>query len=538
MNTQTAGKPLSQEQKVAAARAAGLTWRDAVGFFAMVFGMFMAILDIQIVSSSLNEIRAGLSASPEEISWVQTSYLVAEVVMIPLSGILARLLSTRVLFTLSALAFAAASAACAMVTSLDAMIVARAIQGFVGGAMIPSVYAMSYMLYPPERRAQMSVLMGLIATLAPTIGPTLGGYVTDWLSWHWLFLINVVPGLCVAACVWLFADFDKPEPEVAKGFDLPGLLLMALFLASLDYVFEEGPRHDWLQDPTIRTLAVLGVISGCLFFWRMFSYRLPIVDLTAFGNRNFAMGTMMNAVAGVGLYGVVYILPLFLGRVRGLDSRQIGDIMFVTGVFQFVSAPFLGMLARRVDVRLMMAGGFALFALSMALLVPMTKDWGFWELFLPQAIRGVSLMAILIAANFLAFGTLAPQQLKNAAGLYNLLRNIGGALGLAMINTLLISRQTLHVSTLATDVGSTSPLAGPMLEGLSERLGDMLTGDPDLAALQLLNQMVQREALVLSFSDVLLLIAGIFAAAILLVPFISKPLPPPAVPAQAPADAH
>jgi DHA2 family multidrug resistance protein len=516
------------EDKVAAARARGLTWRDAIGFYAMVFGMFMAILDIQIVSSSLNEIRAGLSASPEEISWVQTSYLVAEVVMIPLSGFLARLLSTRVLFALSALSFALSSAACAVVTSLDAMIVARAVQGFVGGAMIPSVYAMSYMLYPDERRARMSVLMGLIATLAPTIGPTLGGYITDWLSWHWLFLVNVVPGVLIAVGVWLFGHFDHAEPELAKGIDIAGLVLMALFLGSLDYVAEEGPRNDWLDDPAIRGLALLALVTGALFFWRMFTYRQPIVDLRAFANRNFAMGATMNAVAGVGLYGVVYVLPLFLGRVRGLDSRQIGDIMFVTGAFQFVSAPFLGMLARKIDLRLMMAAGFATFAVSMLFITPLTKDWGFWELFVPQALRGVSLMAILITANFLAFGTLAPHQLKNAAGLYNLLRNMGGAAGLALINTILIERHDVHFTQLATDVGMRSPVASSMLDGLSLRLADLMPGNSDLAALKLVGQLVEREALVLSFSDCLYVIAAIFAAAVLLIPLIAKPGAPSA----------
>ena len=521
------------EDTVARARAEGLNWRDGLGFYAMVVGMFMAILDIQIVSSSLNEIRAGLSASPEEVSWVQTSYLVAEVVMIPLSGFLARLLSTRVLFTLSAVAFTLASALCAMVTDLNAMIVARAIQGFVGGAMIPSVYAMSYMLYPPERRGQMSVLMGLIATLAPTIGPTLGGYITDLFSWHWLFLVNVVPGLFVAVTVWTFARFDRPDPSLARGFDFQGLVLMALFLASLDYVAEEGPRHDWLENEAIRVLVVVALVTGVLFFWRMFTYRQPIVDLFAFRNRNFAMSSVMNAVAGIGLYGVVYLLPVFLGRVRGLDSRQIGDIMFVTGAFQFATAPFLGMLARRIDLRLMMAGGFAVFALSMAMIVPLTNEWGFWELFVPQALRGTSLMAILITANFLAFGTMPADQLKNAAGLYNLMRNMGGAAGLALINTILIARHDHHFTHLASRVGEASPVAGGMIDGLAERLSDMMVGNADKAALEIVGQLVEREALVLSFSDVLVVIAAVFLAAVVLVPLIERPRPAPP-----PSDAH
>ena len=178
-----------------------LTWRDWVGFMAMVFGMFMAILDIQIVSASISEIQAGLSASPDEAAWVQTSYLIAEIVMIPLSGWLSRLLSTRILFTLSCAGFTVFSLACAMSASLGSMIVFRAAQGFIGGAMIPTVFATTFLLFPPSKRAQMSVVIGLTATLAPTIGPTLGGWLTQELSWHWLFLINIPFGLGVVAAV-------------------------------------------------------------------------------------------------------------------------------------------------------------------------------------------------------------------------------------------------------------------------------------------------------------------------------------------------
>jgi DHA2 family multidrug resistance protein len=181
-----------------------------IGYFAMVLGMFMAILDIQIVSSSLTEIQAGLSASADEISWVQTSYLIAEVIMIPFSGYLSRLLSTRVLFTISAASFTLASIGCAMATNLETMIVLRALQGFLGGAMIPTVFATTYMIFPRHKMASATVIIGLVATLAPTIGPTLGGYLTQLFSWHWLFLINIVPGIAVIALVWSFMDIDKP----------------------------------------------------------------------------------------------------------------------------------------------------------------------------------------------------------------------------------------------------------------------------------------------------------------------------------------
>jgi len=206
--------------------------RRVVAFFFMVVGMFMAILDIQVVSSSLAEIQAGLSAGSDEIGWVQTAYLIAEVIMIPLSGMLARILSTRVLFSIAAAGFTAASALCATATNIDQMIVYRALQGFIGGAMIPSVFAVAFTIFPPSQRAVVSPIIGLVATLAPTIGPTVGGYLTSALSWHWLFLINVIPGIIVAIATWMLIDFDKPEKGLFASFDWWGLLGLAGFLGA------------------------------------------------------------------------------------------------------------------------------------------------------------------------------------------------------------------------------------------------------------------------------------------------------------------
>src|SRR3982750_1593871 len=212
------------------ASADAMPVRRIVAFFFMVVGMFMAILDIQVVSSSLSDIQAGLSAGSDEIAWVQTAYLIAEVIMIPLSGTLARIMSTRVLFTIAAAGFTAASALCATATSIDQMIIYRALQGFIGGGMIPSVFAAAFTIFPKSKRAIVSPIIGLVATLAPTIGPTVGGYLTSALSWHWLFFINIVPGIGVAIAAYLLIDFDKPDFKLFDNFDWTGLLSMAGFL--------------------------------------------------------------------------------------------------------------------------------------------------------------------------------------------------------------------------------------------------------------------------------------------------------------------
>jgi DHA2 family multidrug resistance protein len=496
---------------------------DWVGFFAMVFGMFMALLDIQIVASSLSEIQAGLAAGSDEINWVQTAYLIAEVVMIPLSGFLSRVLSTRTLFTISAASFTVASAACAFAWNLDAMIAFRAAQGFLGGAMIPTVFATSFTLFPPEKRAGIAVLIGLVATAAPTLGPTVGGYLTQAFSWHWLFLINLAPGVAVATLVWLLVDVDRPNRALLRGFDYSGLLLMALFLGSLEYVMEEGPRNDWFEDRLILGFTLLCVVSAALFFRRVLTYRNPIVELRAFADRNFAVGSLYSFILGTGLYGSVYVIPLYLAEVRGFNSLQIGEVMFVTGFFQMLSAPVAGGLSKKLDLRLMLAIGIALFGLGLYLTTFMTAQWGFAELLLPQALRGSSLMLCFLPINTLALGTLPPEKLKNASGLYNLTRNLGGAIGLAGINTVLTERQQFHWNRLAADVNLGRPGVQRFLDSMSARLSDLIPGDPTAAAMKQLAGIVQREAVVLTFDDVLLLMAAVFGAALLLMPLVRKP---------------
>jgi DHA2 family multidrug resistance protein len=489
----------------------------------MVLGMFMAILDIQIVSASIAEIQAGLSASADEVSKVQTSYLIAEIVMIPLSGWLSRLLSTRVLFTISAIGFTIFSLFCSMATSLDVMVLCRALQGFIGGAMIPTVFATSFLIFPGPRRAQISVLIGLTATMAPTIGPTLGGWLTQELSWHWLFLINVPVGLLVAFNVWTFLDIDKPNFALRRSFDAFGLLLMASFLGSLEYVLEEGNKNDWFEDQTVAALAATAVVAGTIFLWRMLTRPDPLVDLKAFRNANFAFGCLFSFVVGTGLYGSVYIIPLFLGRVRGFDSLEIGETMFVTGLTMFVSAPISGRLGPLVDMRKMLAGGLLAFGISMAWLAHLSSQSSFWEMLAPQSLRGAALMFTMLPVNQLALGTLPPSQLKNAAGLYNLMRNLGGAVGLALINTIATTRQAVHTLHLQEGVNWSRSAATNALTNMQNALTPGMEGQAHLAALKRLGMMVTREALTLTYNDVLLLMSASFFLAVPLTLLLKKP---------------
>ncbi len=494
-----------------------------VAFVALAAGMFMAILDIQIVASSLNEIQAGLSASSSEISWVQTAYLVAEIVMIPLTGFLSRALSTRYLFAICAAGFTVFSVLCAGSSSIGEMIVWRAAQGFIGGAMIPVVFSAAFTAFPKSRQAMIAAIVGLIATLAPTVGPTVGGYLTSTFSWHWLFLINVVPGILVTAAVLFFVDFDRPDLSLLRRIDWTGLITLAAFLGSLEYVLEEGAGKDWFNDQTITNFSIVAVASGVAFFWRAFTAKEPIVDMWAFADRNFWTGSLFSFVLGVGLYGLTFLLPIFLAGVRGYDAMDIGNTVYVAGAFMMLAAPIVGGLAPKVDPRILIAIGLGLFGLSCFQLVPVTKDWAYWELFVSQAMRGFGMMFCMVPSSVLALGTLPHERVKNASGLFNLTRNLGGAFGLAILTTILNKRTDLHIARLHEAVNWAHSAATERLSTLTDAFSTTLGSDAGRQALKVMQNTVRREALVMAFSDVFLIVAVLFVAVVLLVPLARKP---------------
>lgn len=510
-------------QPPASAAAPEPSLRDWIGVLAMGIGLFMAIMDVQIVTSSLTQIQGGLSASADEIAWVQTAYLIADVVMVPMSGTMSRLLSTRVLFVVAALGFTASSVLCATATSLGQMILYRAMQGFCGGAITPTVWPVVYAKFRGRQLANLIALISVILSLSSTLGPTLGGFLTDTLSWHWLFLVNIVPGLLVAAVVWVTIDIDKPDFSLLRDFDVAGMLLMAPFLGCLEYALEEGPRLDWLDDYTIRAAVVVSIVGGGLFFWRVLTYRQPIVDLRAYRNRNFAFGSFFTFVVGIGMYGTTYLVPLFLAQVRGYNALQIGLTIIVTGLVTMVMSPLSTLIARRLDLRVMLAIGFGLFAYSMYLTATLTNQTGFWELFVPQIVRGLGLICCYLPANMIALGTLPQDKMKNAAGLYNLTRDLGGAIGLAAIVTMMSERLHFHWNRLIEDINPARAAVQRFLDLHVNRLDSLVPGDPTHAAMKMLANLVQREALVLTYNDLLLLIGCLFIFGLILLPLVGRP---------------
>jgi DHA2 family multidrug resistance protein len=505
----------------ATAPAERITPRRLVAFLIMVFGMFMSILDIQIVSASLSDIQAGLSASSSEISWVQTAYLIAEVIAIPLSGFLSRALGTRLLFAISAAGFTFASFLCGFATTIEQMILWRAIQGFLGAGMIPTVFASAYTVFPRSKFHIVGPIIGLVATLAPTIGPTVGGYITDAMSWHWLFFINIVPGIAVTFGVWMLVDFDQPNFKLLDRFDWWGLIAMAGFLGALEYVLEEGPQYEWMQDTSVAICAWIGGLSAIAFFYRVLTAKEPIVDIRAFTDRNFAVGCMISFCVGIGLYGLTYMYPRYLAEVRGYSALMIGETMFVSGITMFLTAPIVGRLMLKVDLRLIIAAGLVIFALGSWQMTWITRDYDFYELLVPQILRGIGMMFAMVPTNNIALGTLAPDRVKNASGLFNLTRNLGGAVGLAVINEVLNDRTDLHISRLQDRVTWGNTTATETLNLFTQRLQGM--GDASLMAMKQLSQIVHRQAVVMGYGDAFFILTLFYFGLSLMVMLLKKP---------------
>src|SRR4030088_1321400 len=368
----------------AAAVSERIAPRRLIAFLIMVFGMFMSILDIQIVSASLTDIQAGLSASSTEVSWVQTPALIAEVVGVPVSGFLSRAFGTRLLFAISAAGFTIASFLCGFASSIEQMILWRAIQGFLGAGMIPTVFASAYTVFPRSKFYIVGPIIGLVATLAPTIGPTVGGFITDVMSWHWLFFINIVPGIGITIGVLALVDFDQPNFGLLDRFDWFGLIAMAGFLGSLEYVLEEGPQYEWLQDTSVAVCAAICGISAIAFFYRVLTAEEPIVDIRAFADRNFGFGCLLSFCIGIGLYGLTYMYPRYLAEVRGYSALIIGETMFVSGITMFLTAPIVGRLMQKIDMRYIIASGLIIVYVGDPQLDPFHRGDGFYEVFGPQ----------------------------------------------------------------------------------------------------------------------------------------------------------
>jgi MFS transporter, DHA2 family, multidrug resistance protein len=499
-------------------------------FTVMCVGMFIALLDIQIVASSLSDIGGGLSAAQDEISWVQTAYLIAEICVIPLSGWLTRVFSTRWLFTGSALGFTLSSMLCGMAWDIDSMILFRGLQGLLGASMIPTVFTSSFHYFEGPKRVYAAAVVGTIASIAPSLGPVIGGWITDTLDWHWLFYINLVPGFLVTIGVAILVDIDKADLKLLKNADYIGIVLMCVALSALEYVLEEGARWNWFSDQVIRNCAVVAGVSGVLFVVRSLTYAQPVVDLRALTNRNFMLGCILSFVTGIGMFATIYLTPLFLGYVRGYSAWQTGLAVFTTGIASMVGVPVYVALGRKVDLRWLMLFGLVSFGLSMWTFTYITSDWGGNELLVPQILRGFPQVFAVAPAVTLGLGSLSPARLKYASGLFNMMRNMGGAVGIAVCGAVLNDQTNWHFLNIASTLTPANAAMNDLLAHLGTRLTTVLGSAPagHLAALEQLRAIAYREASTMAYADAFRTITLAFVVTAPLALLLRKVAPPKA----------
>ena len=490
------------------------TW---AGFLLMCLGMFMAILDIQVVATSLPTIQRAVAISPDAMSWIQTAYLIAEVIAIPLTGLFTRVLTLRWLFVTAVTVFTLASIGCAFSGSFAVLLVFRVVQGFSGGVLIPAVFSAVFLLFPTRLHAIATTVGGVVAVMAPTIGPVVGGWITETWSWPWLFLINVIPGMVVASVSPLLLPRQDTNLGELTKLDGLSLVLLAVSLASLMIGLKEAPQRGWLS-PVCLGLLSASAAGHAIFVRRTLRAAHPVVQLSTLKRRSFAAGCGLSFCLGVGLFGSVYLMPVYLAFVRRHDAFEIGTIMLVTGVAQLVTAPLAAMLESRIGARLLTACGFALFAVGLGLSAFQPPAADFDEMFWPQIVRGIAIMFCLLPPTRIALGALPEAEVADASGLFNLMRNLGGAIGIALIDTILYGRGGIYAEDfrarlLAGDVTAAKAI------GLS--VADFLNrapGPPDDATLAVVRPMVERAALALSVNEAWAMLACVAMAGLLLVP--------------------
>jgi len=507
------------EEIVAPCEANAATW---LGFILMCLGMFMAILDIQVVATSLPAIQQALKISRDAMSWIQTAYLIAEIIAIPLTGWLTRVLTLRWLFVGSISLFTLASIGCAFSFDFATLIGFRVLQGFAGGTLIPAVFSAVFLLFPLRQHPIATTMAGIMAVLAPTVGPVVGGWITETWSWHWLFLINVAPGLIAAAATPFLLPAEKPNFTDLATLDRTSLALMAISLASLEIGLKQAPQDGWLSP-------LASAVTATLFAVRTLGARHPVVELTTLRTRAFAIGCGLSFCLGVGLFGSVYLMPVFLAYVRHHDAFEIGTIMLVTGVAQLVTAPIAGHLESRLDARMLSAAGFALFAVGLGASALQSRVADFDEMFWPQVLRGIAIMFCLLPPTRLALGTLTSAQVPDASGLFNLMRNLGGAIGIAAIDTILYGRTRGHADALRDRLIAGDVTAAQAI-GLDLKLFlHRPPGVSDATVEAYVRPMVEKAAFALSTNEAWALLTIVALIGLLLVPFAGKMPQAPAV---------
>jgi DHA2 family multidrug resistance protein len=512
---------------------ARMDFRKWVAVIATMLGAFMAVLDIQITNSSLRDISGGIGATPDEGSWISTAYLIGEIITIPLTAWLARVFGTRRYLLVNVSLFLGFSALCGLSTSLGEMIAFRAGQGFTGGVLIPMSLTVIVRTMPKHLQPVGQAMFGLTATLAPAIGPALGGWLTDRFGWEWNFYVNFLPG-----AVMLGAIFYAIDPEPAKLRDLLrgdwwGILCMAIGLGSMIAMLEEGQRKDWFGSGFIQSCGLLAAIFVPAFIIIELVREKPFVNLRLLYSRNLGFSSIVAFALGLGLYGSVYLIPLYLGEVQGYSPLQIGETLIWVGLPQLVVFPFLPLLMKKLDLRLLVSFGCAIFAISCFMNTDMSYNTAHDQFMFANIVRAIGQPFTIVPVTGLAVATLARKDAGDGSALFNIFRNVGGSVGIAMLSTLVTRREQFHDLLIGESVTPYS-LATQARVASGQQNFISLGFDPATALNQSyasIQHVIQRDANIMAFNDAFLVIGVCLLAGAVLVWFCRKPEPGAAAPA-------
>jgi MFS transporter, DHA2 family, multidrug resistance protein len=490
------------------------TWMAVVG---SVIGAFIAVLNIQITNASLPNIQGAIGAGIDDGGWISTSYLVAEIVVIPLTGFLAPVFSLRRYLLANTILFLVLSIACAFAQNLSQMIVLRAMQGFFGGVLIPLAFTITLTMLPRSKQPVGLAMFAVSATFAPAIGPTIGGYLTENYGWQYIFYVNLVPGAIMLATLW---PSLKPAPMnlglLAKG-DWPGIATLAIGLASLQTVLEEGNKDDWFGSPFIVRLSIVAAVSLTLFLWIEFTTDNPLLNLRLLARRNFGLGSMANIILGMALYGSVYLLPVYLSQMQGYNSEQIGMVLAWTGLPQLLLIPCVPFLMKRIDTRILVGAGFGLFALSCFMNLEITPDYAGDQLFIPNLVRAVGQAMVLTPLSALATSGIERENAGSASAMFNMMRNLGGSIGIAVLETFVTKREQFHSNMITAQVSLFDAATRQRLAQLQERFMASGMSDPATAwheAVVQVGRTIRAQSYFLAYSDAFFLMGSALVLAL------------------------
>jgi DHA2 family multidrug resistance protein len=509
----------------AAPAVSAKTWIAVIG---ATLGAFMAVLNIQIVNASLADIQGAIGAGIDDGGWISTSYLIAEIVVIPLSGWLAQVFSIRIYLLTNAILFLVFSAACALAQDLPQMIALRAVQGFSGGVLIPMAFTLIITLLPKAKQPIGLALFAISATFAPAIGPTIGGYLTENWGWQYIFYVNLVPGALMIAMLWFSLEASPMKLTLLREGDWPGIITMAIGLSALQTVLEEGNKDDWFGSPFIVKLSTIAAIALTAFLAIELTTKKPLLNLRLLVRRNFGFGILANFLLGIALYGSVFILPVYLSRIQGYNAEQIGMVLAWTGLPQLLLIPLVPRLMQRFDARIIIGIGFALFAASNFMNIYMTNDYATDQLFWPNVVRAVGQAFVFAPLSAVATAGIEPENAGSASGLFNMMRNLGGAIGIALLQTFLTKREQYHSNVLTQSVSVFEQATRTRLEQLTQYFinhGVLDRADASHRAYVAIGHVVQKQAFILAFSDTFYLLGIALIVALIAVLFLKKASP-------------